>query len=49
MTDYFWGILVGIFAGYCLSLLTLVTIWSLCVVAKNSDEGREDVYGEKDE
>ena len=42
MTDYYWGILVGVMAGYCLSLLTLVMIWSLCVVAKKADGERYD-------
>jgi hypothetical protein len=40
MTDYFWGILVGVMAGYCLSLLTLVMIWSLCVIAKHEGDNK---------
>jgi hypothetical protein len=40
MTDYFWGILVGVMAGYCLSLLTLVMMWALCVIAKREDENK---------
>jgi hypothetical protein len=43
MTDYFWGILVGVMAGYCLSLLTLVMMWALCVIAKEqNNEGDTD-------
>ena len=41
MTDYFWGILVGVMAGYCLLLLTLVMVWALCIVAKENDNERE--------
>lgn len=41
MTDYYWGIAIGGMIGYCLSLLTMFTIWALCVIAKQ-EEGRED-------
>lgn len=40
MTDYYLGIVVGALVGYCLSLFTMIAIWSLCVVAKQADEGR---------
>ena len=41
MTDYYIGIAVGALAGYCLSLFTLVTIWALCVVAKEDKREQE--------
>jgi hypothetical protein len=47
MTEYYWGMLFGGLIGYCLALFTMITIWSLCVVAKQSDEGRD--YAEKDD
>ncbi len=40
MTDYYWGIAIGVAAGYCLAICTMVTVWSLCVVAKKADEGK---------
>lgn len=42
MTDYYMGIVVGGAIGYCLALITLVTIWGLCVVAKREEEERRD-------
>lgn len=47
MTDYYLGIAVGALGGYCLSLFTMIAIWSLCVIAKESDGGRYD--GESEE
>jgi hypothetical protein len=41
VSEYYWGMLFGGLIGYCLSLFTMITIWSLCVVAKQADEGRE--------
>ena len=37
MTDYYIGIIVGGLIGYGLSLLTMIFVWSLCVVAKRAD------------
>lgn len=41
MTDYYIGIIVGGLLGYGLSLATMIMVWSLCVVAKRADEGRD--------
>lgn len=52
MTDYYWGMLFGGLIGYCLSLFTMITIWALCVVAKQADEGRdyaEENHGKKEQ
>lgn len=38
MTDYYIGLLIGAAIGYCLSLFTMICIWSLCVIAKRVDE-----------
>lgn len=38
MSEYYMGLLVGAAIGYCLALITLVMIWSLCVVAKQEKE-----------
>jgi hypothetical protein len=38
MTDYYMGLAVGGLIGYCLALITLVTMWGLCVVAHNERE-----------
>lgn len=40
MSDYYWGLIVGCSIGYCFSLLTLLGIWSLCIIAKREDEER---------
>ena len=37
MTDYTIGLIVGGLVGYGFSLLTMIVIWSLCVVAKKAD------------
>lgn len=36
--SYYCGIGVGFIIGYCLSLITLITMWGLCVVAHNVEE-----------
>jgi hypothetical protein len=41
MIDYYIGMAIGGLIGYGLSLCTMIAIWSLCVVAKQADEGRE--------
>ena len=43
MTDYYCGLAIGALIGYCLALLTLLVIWSLCVIAKQEEE-RSDYY-----
>lgn len=43
MTDYTVGLIVGGLVGYGFSMLTMIVIWSLCVIAKKADGGR---YGE---
>jgi hypothetical protein len=40
MSDYYLGLLIGFAGGYCLSLITLLGIWSLCIIAKREDEER---------
>ena len=45
MTDYYMGILVGGAMGYCIALVSLVAVWSLCMIA-GQEEGRE--YGKTD-
>jgi hypothetical protein len=40
MTDYYWGLLVGVGIGYCVALITLVMMWALCVIAKENDDER---------
>ena len=37
MTDYYIGIIVGGLIGYGLSLLTMLFVWSLCVVSARAD------------
>ena len=37
MTDYYTGLLIGAAIGYCGALLTMIVVWSLCVVAKKAD------------
>lgn len=46
MTDYCVGLVIGVVSGYIFSLITLVMMWALCVVSKNSEEGR--YYAGKD-
>jgi hypothetical protein len=41
---YYWGLLIGATIGYVFSLITMLIIWSLCVIAMESEE-RE--YAEK--
>lgn len=38
MTDYELGILVGGLIGWILALLSLVLAWSLCNIARQSDD-----------
>ena len=37
MTDYYIGIIVGGLIGYGLALLTMLFVWSLCVVSAKAD------------
>lgn len=37
MSDYYMGLLIGAVIGYCGAMLTMLVIWSLCVVAKKAD------------
>ena len=46
MTEYYMGVLIGALIGYCLAILTLLVIWSLCVIAKQQEEERSDRYAE---
>lgn len=46
MTDYYIGMVIGGLIGYGLSLCTMIAIWSLCVIAKQADEGRD--YADKE-
>ena len=41
MTEYYMGLLIGAVGGYCLALITLVMMWTLCVVAKEQGDERE--------
>jgi hypothetical protein len=41
MSEYYMGLLIGAAGGYCLALITLLVIWSLCVIAKEQDNERE--------
>lgn len=38
MTEYYMGVLIGAGIGYCFALITLVMIWSLCVIGKQERE-----------
>lgn len=38
MSDFGWGLILGVVGGYVLSLITLVVIWSLCVVSGRADD-----------
>ena len=46
MTEYYMGVLIGALIGYCLAILTLLVIWSLCVITKQQEEERSDRYAE---
>lgn len=48
MTDYYCGLGIGALIGYCLAILTLLVIWSLCVIAKQEEE-RSDYYASKED
>ena len=37
MDNYYMGLAIGGLIGYCLALITLVTMWGLCVVAHNNE------------
>lgn len=41
MTDYIEGILTGGLIGYVLSVLTMLFVWSLCIVSARAD-GRQN-------
>lgn len=41
MSDYYMWLLIGAAIGYCGALLTMLVIWSLCVVAKKADGDRD--------
>ncbi len=41
MTDYYIGIVVGGLIGYGLSLLTMIFVWSLCVVSAKEDRRKD--------
>ena len=41
MTDYYTGIIVGGLFGYALSILTMLIMWSLCVVSARADGRKE--------
>ena len=41
MGDYYWGLLIGAGIGYGLSIVTILVIWSLCVIAKQAEEDAE--------
>ena len=45
LSDYYFGLLMGGLIGYGLSLATMIMVWSLCVVAKRADEGRDYAAG----
>lgn len=38
MTEYYMGVLLGAAGGYCLSLITLLMMWALCVIGKQERE-----------
>lgn len=42
MTEYYMGVLLGAAGGYCLALITLLMMWALCVVAKESDNDKRE-------
>ena len=42
MTDYYTGLLIGAAGGYCLSLITLLMMWALCVIAKENDNDKRE-------
>jgi hypothetical protein len=41
VTDYYIGIIVGGLIGYGLSLLTMIFMWSLCVVSAKEDRRKD--------
>jgi hypothetical protein len=41
VTDYYIGIIVGGLIGYGLSLLTMIFVWSLCVVSAKDDRRKD--------
>lgn len=45
MTEYYMGLLIGAIGGYCLALITILGVWSLCFIAKQEEE-RSDNYAE---
>ena len=42
MSDYYMGLMIGTTIGYIGSLLTMLFLWSLCIIAKKVDGGRAD-------
>jgi hypothetical protein len=42
MSDYYMGLMIGTTIGYIGSLLTMLFLWSLCIIAKEADGGRPD-------
>ena len=42
MTDYYIGIIVGGLIGYGPALLTMLFVWSLCVVSAKADRRVDD-------
>lgn len=42
MSEYYMGLLIGAAGGYCLALITLLVIWSLCVIAKEQDNDKRE-------
>lgn len=42
MTDYIEGVLTGGLIGYVLSVLTMLFVWSLCVVSAKAGRRVDD-------
>ena len=42
MSNYYMGLMIGTTIGYIGSLLTMLFLWSLCIIAKKADGGRTD-------
>ena len=40
MSEFMWGLMLGILGGYALTLLTMLMVWGLCVVS-GGDENEE--------
>lgn len=38
MSDYYMGLLIGAGIGYGLSIVTILSIWALCVIAKQEEK-----------